>query len=108
AALRGSLRSAALRGSALRALLLQADGRILCRSVLRGESNLLGLGATRGRHMTEGNAEETEHARAPRLKDAMRQARIEMAERSGVVVDLRDAELARLELLNQALDPVYA
>src|SRR5436305_13882283 len=58
--------------------------------------------------MTEGNAEETEHARAPRLKDAMRQARIEMAERSGVVVDLRDAELARLELLNQALDPVYA
>ena len=58
--------------------------------------------------MTEGNAEETEHARAPRLKDAMRQARIEMAERSGVVVDLRDAELARLELLNQALDAVYA
>ena len=47
-------------------------------------------------------------ARAPLLKDAMRQARIEMAERSGVVVDLRDAELARLELLSQALDPVYA
>jgi hypothetical protein len=58
--------------------------------------------------MTEANAEETAQARAPRLKDAMRQARIEMAERSGVVVDLRDAELARLELLNQALDPVYA
>jgi len=46
--------------------------------------------------------------RAPRLKDAMRQARIEMAERTGVVVDLRDAELARLEILNEALDPVYA
>ena len=58
--------------------------------------------------MTESNAGETERARVPRLKDAMRQARIEMAERSGVVVDLRDAELARLELLNQALDPVYA
>jgi len=58
--------------------------------------------------MTEGKAEETQPARAPRLKDAMRQARIEMAERSGVVVDLRDAELARLELLSQALDPVYA
>ena len=58
--------------------------------------------------MTEGSAEETERARVPRLKDAMRQARIELAERSGVVVDLRDAELARLELLNQALDPVYA
>jgi hypothetical protein len=47
-------------------------------------------------------------ARAPRLKDAMRQARIEIAERTGVVVDLRDAELARLEILNEALDPVYA
>jgi hypothetical protein len=42
------------------------------------------------------------------LKDAMRQARIESAERSGVVVDLRDAELARLELLNEALDPLFA
>lgn len=41
------------------------------------------------------------------LKDAVRDARIEAAERSGVVVDLRDAELARLELLNEALDPVF-
>lgn len=38
----------------------------------------------------------------------MREARIEAAERSGVVVDLRDAEVARLELLNEALDPVFA
>jgi hypothetical protein len=43
-----------------------------------------------------------------RLKDALRQARIETAERSSVVVDLRDAELARLELLNDALDPLFA
>src|SRR5215210_4603588 len=42
------------------------------------------------------------------LKDAIRQARIESAERTGVVVDLRDAELARLELLNEALDPLFA
>ncbi len=42
------------------------------------------------------------------LKDAMRQARIESAERTGVVVELRDAELARLELLNEALDPLFA
>ena len=41
------------------------------------------------------------------LKDAVREARIEAAERSGVVVDLRDAELARLELLNEALDPLF-
>jgi hypothetical protein len=41
------------------------------------------------------------------LKAAVREARIEAAERSAVVVDLRDAELARLELLNEALDPVF-
>jgi len=41
------------------------------------------------------------------LKDAVREARIEAAERTGVVVDLRDAELARLELLNEALDPLF-
>ncbi len=41
------------------------------------------------------------------LKEAVRQTRIEMAERSAVVVDLRDAELARLELLEEALDPVF-
>ena len=45
--------------------------------------------------------------RAP-LKEAMHQARIEAAERTSVVVDLRDAEVARLELLNEALDPIFA
>jgi len=42
------------------------------------------------------------------LKAAMHQARVEAAERTGVVVDLRDAEVARLELLNEALDPLFA
>jgi hypothetical protein len=60
---------------------------------------------------------ESEHAipaspaaepRPSPLKQALRQARIDAAERTGVVVDLRDAELARLELLNEALDPVFA
>jgi hypothetical protein len=44
---------------------------------------------------------------ANRLKDAVRQARIETAERTSVVVDMRDAEQARLELLNEALDPLF-
>jgi hypothetical protein len=43
-----------------------------------------------------------------RLKEAVRQARIETAERASVVVDLRDAELARLELLDEALDPLFS
>jgi len=42
------------------------------------------------------------------LKAAMHQARVEAAERTSVVVDLRDAEVARLELLNEALDPLFA
>ncbi len=41
------------------------------------------------------------------LIDAVHQARIEAAERTSVVVDLRDAEVARLELLNEALDPLF-
>jgi hypothetical protein len=53
-------------------------------------------------------AAKAEEAPPPRLKDAIRHARIEAADRSSVVVDLRDAELARLELLSEALDPVFA
>jgi hypothetical protein len=53
------------------------------------------------------------HASAPPappspLTQAMHQARVEAAERTSVVVDLRDAEVARLELLNEALDPLFA
>jgi hypothetical protein len=47
-------------------------------------------------------------SRPIRLRDALRQARIEAADRTGVVVDLRDAEVARLEILSDALDPLFA
>src|ERR1700676_2579567 len=47
-------------------------------------------------------------AKPIRLRDALRKARIEAADRTGVVVDLRDAEVARLEILNEALDPLFA
>ena len=46
-------------------------------------------------------------AQSGRLKESIRQTRVELAERASVVVDLRDAELARLELLNDALDPLF-
>src|SRR5690348_15441777 len=46
--------------------------------------------------------------RSLRLRDALHKARIEAADRTGVVVDLRDAEVARLEILNEALDPLFA
>jgi hypothetical protein len=51
---------------------------------------------------------EAEAPPAPNaLKEAVREARIEAAERSGVVVDLRDAEAVRLELLNEKLEPLF-
>jgi hypothetical protein len=49
-----------------------------------------------------------EEAKPAPLKDALRQARIESAERTGLVLEMRDAETARLELLSDALDPVFA
>jgi hypothetical protein len=49
-----------------------------------------------------------EEAQPKRLKDALRRARVDQAERTGVVVDLHDAEVARLELLDEALDPLFS
>ena len=48
-----------------------------------------------------------EEPKPQRLKDALRRARVDSAERTGVVVDLHDAEVARLELLNDALDSLF-
>ena len=59
--------------------------------------------------MSEAQNAASGPAKCPtRLRDALRQARIEAADRTGVVVDLRDAEVARLEILNEALDPLFA
>lgn len=41
------------------------------------------------------------------LKQAVHDARIEAAERSAVIIDLRDAEMARLEILNEAIAGVF-
>jgi hypothetical protein len=53
------------------------------------------------------SGEAAGETRPMRLRDALRMARIEAADRTGVVVDLRDAEVARLEILNEALDPLF-
>jgi hypothetical protein len=44
----------------------------------------------------------------PDLKAAVRRARMEDAERSSMAADLRQAEIARLESLNEALAPIFA
>jgi hypothetical protein len=58
--------------------------------------------------MSDAHTTGTNDARPTRLRDALRQARIEAADHTAVVVDLRDAEVARLEILNEALDPLFA
>src|SRR3954465_9733436 len=60
-----------------------------------------------GRKRKAAEASAPEPATPGPLKEAVRKTRIEIAEKSSVVVDLRDAELARLELLNDALDPLF-
>jgi len=52
-------------------------------------------------------SETPESPAASPLTQAMHRARVEAAERTTVVVDLRDAEVARLDLLNEALDPLF-
>ncbi|HEY2230506.1 MAG TPA: hypothetical protein VGI22_22755, partial [Xanthobacteraceae bacterium] len=52
-------------------------------------------------------AAKPEESRPQRLKEALRKARVESAERSGIVVDLHDAEVARLELLYEAVAPLF-
>ena len=61
--------------------------------------------------MDEAPAERdgTERARRlPSLSAAIRVARAEVADRAQALGDLRDAELARLELLREMLEPVLA
>jgi hypothetical protein len=60
-----------------------------------------------GRKRRAAEAAKPEESRPQRLKEALRKARVESAERSGIVVDLHDAEVARLELLNEAVAPLF-
>jgi hypothetical protein len=57
-----------------------------------------------------GAMDDSGSAKSPKkpLREALRSARIEAAERSAVVVELRDAEAARLEMLNDALESLFA
>jgi hypothetical protein len=61
-----------------------------------------------GRKRQAAEAAKPEESRPQRLKEALRKARVESADRSGIVVDLHDAEVARLELLNEAVVPLFS
>ena len=53
-------------------------------------------------------APATSESRVASLASALRRARTENAEQSGALADLRGAEIARLEILGEALAPVVA
>ncbi|MFL6797389.1 MAG: hypothetical protein ACJ8F3_08250 [Xanthobacteraceae bacterium] len=55
----------------------------------------------------DGAAAFTKPAGAQPLKEALRRARVDQAERTSAVLDLHDAEVARLEALDEALDPIF-
>jgi hypothetical protein len=61
-----------------------------------------------GRKRPEPDSAKPEEARGGRLKEALHKARLDSAERTGIVVDLHDAEVARLELLSEQIAPVFA
>ena len=56
--------------------------------------------------MDERKAEPTLKLAPPSLKAAIRRARVESAEQGEALADLRQAELIRLELLEEAVRPV--
>lgn len=51
---------------------------------------------------------ETRSGGRPLLREALRRARVEAVERGDVVIGLKHAEIARLEMLRDALAPVFA
>jgi len=61
-----------------------------------------------GRKRQAAEPAKPEESQPQRLKEALRKARVEAAERTGIVVDLHDAEVARLELMHEALAPLFA
>jgi hypothetical protein len=61
-----------------------------------------------GRNRKAVEAKTSADAEPGVLREAVRKTRVEIAEQSSVVVDLRDAAMARLELLNDALDPLFS
>lgn len=61
---------------------------------------------SRARRIT--NAGASIDAQVGLLRGALRRARIENAEKSAAADDLQAAEIVRLELLNEALDPLFA
>jgi hypothetical protein len=51
--------------------------------------------------------DQQSNAPSPSLREALRRARAASAERSGVLVELRTAELARLDLLKEQLESLF-
>src|SRR4029079_2675970 len=84
-----------------------AAARVTPLAARRGGRSAAAKAGMRGGAMNEQSA-ELPRAAPPDLKALIRRAKLDNAERSSVVAELRGAELARLELLRDALAPVFA
>ena len=73
--------------------------------MLSDSPQLFGIAQSDGETLTD---KSSVRAAPPSLKAAVRRARLEDAERSDVVAELRDVEIARLEMLRSAIEPVLA
>ena len=60
-----------------------------------------------GRQRADPDSAKPGQASGGRLKEALQKARVDSAERTGIVVDLHDAEVARLELLRDEIAPLF-
>ena len=70
-------------------------------------SDPLASGPVTSRTSDDARAQQGAGGLPGELKAAIRRQRIADAERSGAIYDLRGAELARLEVLDEALAPIY-
>jgi hypothetical protein len=60
-----------------------------------------------GRKRPQPDSAKPEQVRGGGLREALQKARLDSAERTGIVVDLHDAEVARLELLSEQIAPLF-
>jgi hypothetical protein len=59
-----------------------------------------------GRKRSDRDGAKPAESPGGRLREALQKARVDSAERTGIVVDLHDAEVARLELLSEQIAPL--
>src|SRR5262249_3466717 len=85
-----------------------AQGEIWLHAVPDFDNTLLTVAGTAGAYFVSDTSDNTNAGNVRSLRDTIRKVRTAETERQDVVVELRDAERARLELLAEELRSVFA